>query len=222
MAIPKIIPPLIGAILGMVPVLVSTIIGIIPQLINAAVQLFMGIVEAIPQVIPAIVGALVSMGRQMIEGLVSGVTAMAKRVIGAIQDVVGGAIDFAKNLLNINSPSKVFRDIGVNTIMGMVVGMEKTAPQLERTFGVISDSLDSFYDQVYAAREMDMMLNLQTQMDPLNMGLQGQLAALTDLMTDIAEKDTFNIEKLEVTKEEGENLDVSLPNAIRKTAYMVG
>lgn len=221
-AIPKIIPPLISAILGMVPKLIGTIIGIIPQLIAAAVQLFMGIVQAIPQVIPAIVNALVSMGRQMIEGLISGVTAMAKRVIGVIQDVVGGAVNFAKGLLGIKSPSRVFRDIGVNTIMGMVVGMEKTAPQLERTFGVIGDSLESFYDQVYAAREMDMMLNLQTQMDPLNMGLQGQLAALTDLMTDIAEKDTFNIEKLEVTKEEGENLDVSLPNAIRKTAYMVG
>lgn len=221
-AIPKIIPPLISAIIGIVPKLVSTIIGIIPQLLNAAIQLFMGIAQAVPQVVPAVVNALVSLGTQMISGLVKGISSMVGKVIDAVKNVVGGAIDFAKGLLGIHSPSRVFRDIGVNTIQGMVVGLEKTAPVLERTMNLIGDSMEQFYDQVYAAREMDVMLNLQSQMGPITTGLSDQMAELTDLMTEIANKDTVNIEKLEVTKEDGEELDESLPNAIRAAAYLVG
>jgi phage-related protein len=184
----------------------------------------MGIVQAIPKVVPKIVSQLVSMGRDLIEGLARGIANAGNAVMNAIGNVVNGAVDWAKGLLGIKSPSRVFMGIGKFTIQGMINGMDQMKPQLERHMSMVADSLDSFYDQVYAAREFDTMMNLQTEMgiNSSNNGLAAEMAALNAQLAEIAEKDTVNIEKLEVTKEEGENLDESLPKAIRKSAYLVG
>jgi TP901 family phage tail tape measure protein len=223
-AVPKIIGQLIPAIINLIPTIIQTVISLIPQLVNAAVQLFMGIVQAIPKVVPKIVSQLVSMGRDLIEGLARGIANAGNAVMNAIGNVVNGAVDWAKGLLGIKSPSRVFMGIGKFTIQGMINGMDQMKPQLERQMSMVADSLDSFYDQVYAAREFDTMMNLQTEMgiNSSNNGLAAEMAALNAQLAEIAEKDTVNIEKLEVTKEEGENLDESLPKAIRKSAYLVG
>lgn len=222
-AIPMIIGKLVPAIIGLIPVIISTVLGLIPKLIDAAIKLFMGIVEAIPKVVPKIVDALISMGRDLIDGLAKGIGQAGDAVMNAIGNVVNGAVDWAKGLLGIKSPSRVFMGIGRFTIQGMIDGMERMKRPLENQFGMVADSLEGFYDQVYAAREFDTMVNLQTELGvSASSGLQAALDAMTAQLADIAEKDTFNIEKLEVTKEEGENLDESLPKAIRKTSYLVG
>ncbi|AVR56922.1 tape measure protein [Microbacterium phage Triscuit] len=221
-AIPVILPKLISAIIGMVPQLIGAIIGMVPQLISAGVQLFTSLKDSVSQAVPQVVSSLVRMGKDLIDGLARGIKNAGNAVMNAIGNVVNGAVDWAKGLLGIKSPSRVFKAIGNQTIQGMIIGIDGMRNGLRRSFDIVSDSLDTFYDQVYAAREFDVMMNLQSQMAPMQVGLGAQFDELNERLAEIAEKDTVNIEKLEVKKEEGENLDVSLPNAIRKTSYVVG
>ncbi|WP_106814264.1 phage tail protein [Microbacterium timonense] len=79
------------------------------------------------RVAAAVAGAgmwLYNTGRQIIEGLVLGITSMVYRIQKAITDTVGGAIEWAKDLLGIHSPSRVFAEIGSNTARGFAQGIE--------------------------------------------------------------------------------------------------
>ena len=51
---------------------------------------------------------------------------MATKVVDSVKGVVNGAIDGAKKLLGIHSPSRVFMEIGQYTGEGMAVGLENT------------------------------------------------------------------------------------------------
>ncbi len=68
--------------------------------------------------------SLADIGKAMIDGLVAGITGAAGAILSAMTGAVGGAIDGAKKLLGIASPSKVFAEIGVNTAEGMAQGVE--------------------------------------------------------------------------------------------------
>lgn len=80
--------------------------------------------------------SLADIGTAMIDGLVAGLTAAGSAVLGAMTGIVGGAVDAAKNLLGIASPSKVFAEIGMNTGEGMAQGVEATT-------GTVQGSLES-------------------------------------------------------------------------------
>ncbi len=70
---------------------------------------------------------LATVGHDIITGLVNGLLATGPAVLNAIGGIVTGAIDSAKHLLGIASPSKVFGEIGVNTGEGFTRGVDATA-----------------------------------------------------------------------------------------------
>ena len=67
---------------------------------------------------------LVQIGKSMIQGLINGIKSMGSSVVGAIGSVVKSAISSAKKALGINSPSRVFRQIGDDTGEGLVLGLK--------------------------------------------------------------------------------------------------
>ena len=69
---------------------------------------------------------LFSIGKNIIQGLINGIKNMATKVVDSVKGVVNGAIDGAKKLLGIHSPSRVFMEIGQYTGEGMAVGLENT------------------------------------------------------------------------------------------------
>ena len=79
---------------------------------------------------------LVAVGKAMIDGLVNGIAGGATAVLNAMKGVVDGAINGAKKLLGIASPSKVFAEIGMQTGAGMEQGVSGSA-------GGVRDSLES-------------------------------------------------------------------------------
>ena len=78
-------------------------------------------------------GRVVSIGSQIIQGLVNGITGAAGRVVDAIGGVVNDAIGWAKNLLGIASPSKVFKEIGDFTMQGFEVGIDESLGKVVET-----------------------------------------------------------------------------------------
>jgi len=72
-----------------------------------------------------IASALYGVGRDLIEGLLNGIRAMAGRIVDAVTGPIGDAVDGAKRLLGVSSPSRVFAMIGRHTVAGLVEGLER-------------------------------------------------------------------------------------------------
>ena len=64
-----------------------------------------------------------TLGHNLMVGFINGVAGLGQRLIDAVLGPVRGAIDGAKRLLGIHSPSRVFRQIGVYTGEGFVQGI---------------------------------------------------------------------------------------------------
>jgi phage-related protein len=77
--------------------------------------------------------ALVGVGRDLIRGMISGVSSMAGSIASKARSVVSGAISAAKSALGINSPSKVFAAIGRDTGRGFIQGLTGTASKIKAT-----------------------------------------------------------------------------------------
>lgn len=102
-------------------------IRITQQFIDRVVQFFADLPE---NAMDAAVG-MVRVGMQIIQGAINGISRMAGALRDAAMNAVRGAIDGAMESLGISSPSKVFMEIGVNTVKGMMVGLQKMAMPLE-------------------------------------------------------------------------------------------
>lgn len=71
---------------------------------------------------------MAQIGLDIVQGLASGIASAGGAVLAAITGVVGGAIDAAKSLLGIASPSKVFEVIGDDTATGYVKAVDASTP----------------------------------------------------------------------------------------------
>ena len=90
-------------------------------------------------------GRVVSIGSNIIQGLVNGITGAAGMVIDAIGGVVNDAIGWAKGLLGIASPSKVFAEIGDFTMQGMEEGINGGLKGVLKTVkNAATDVVDAF------------------------------------------------------------------------------
>jgi phage-related protein len=84
---------------------------------------------------------LYSAGRNVIQGMINGVKSMAGSLVSAAKGVVGGAVEGAKSLLGISSPSKVFAQIGRDTGAGFVKGLTGTEAQIKAAATKVSSSI---------------------------------------------------------------------------------
>ena len=142
-ALPLIIPPLVVAIIDLLPVIIDTLIDMLPELIDAAFELFTGLVTAVsdatpdimaaiggllPQMISTVMGfipAFFQAGFEIVSGLARGIIENGPRILGsAISNAIGGVVSGAKALLGINSPSKVFAEMGTNIGDGLIDGIK--------------------------------------------------------------------------------------------------
>lgn len=78
----------------------------------------------------SIPGQVASIGGNIIQGIVNGITRAAGKVKDAIGGAIGNAIDFAKHILGIASPSRVFREIGQYSMQGAALGVDDDADLL--------------------------------------------------------------------------------------------
>jgi hypothetical protein len=67
--------------------------------------------------------AFTSLGTQMVAGLVGGITAGAGAVRDAVSGLATGAVDTVRETLGIQSPSRVFEELGGHTAQGFEDGI---------------------------------------------------------------------------------------------------
>ena len=92
----------------------------------AGLEFAKSIAGAVASAVGAVTGAVASFvtaGADMVAGLVKGILSGGASVINAAKQIAQGAVNAAKSVLGIASPSKVFAAIGDNTGAGFVQGV---------------------------------------------------------------------------------------------------
>ncbi len=125
----------VGGALLMAPFLLLATIAV------GAVGLFVTALGYIPSILGAVWGAaqviwgrvtefaasFFSIGANIVQGIIDGVTAGAGALVDAVTNLGTTAYNTLKNTLGIHSPSKVFMDLGGHTAAGFALGVDKGA-----------------------------------------------------------------------------------------------
>lgn len=132
------IPAIIDAVIG-------SIIEAIPLFIEAGFTLFVALVENLPGIIGELVGAVIDIedallqelanlivkfediGGQIMQGLADGIVNAGDAVVSTAKGVLDKIPQGAKDLFQINSPSKLFEGYGEYLDMGLALGIESNA-----------------------------------------------------------------------------------------------
>lgn len=79
--------------------------------------------------VSGMVGRFVSVGRAIIDGLVSGIKAAPGKIWGALKGIIGGAWQKSKEFLGIASPSRLFATMGGHISSGLAMGIDRGGRQ---------------------------------------------------------------------------------------------
>lgn len=126
---------------------ISTVVGWVSQFARNATSAASQFASNLIKGLASIPDKVTSIGSNIIQGMVNGVTGAAGRLIDSVKGAVDDAINAAKNLLGIHSPSRVFRKIGQYTMQGAALGVDDDADVLLRSTdnamrGMISTAQD--------------------------------------------------------------------------------
>lgn len=123
--------------------MLSTVKTRITQLPRTVGQAFQNAVNSARRFI----SSAASVGANLISGFVNGVRSAAHRLISAVTGAVSNAINGAKRLLGIHSPSRVFKDIGINTMLGAAIGIENTSKKPLKAVESMADDMISTFNK---------------------------------------------------------------------------
>ena len=101
----------------------SAIRGAVGFVTSAASSIGSSIMSALS----SIPGQMASIGSNIVRGIANGISGAAGVVVDKLTGAVGGAIEAAKNLLGIHSPSRVFRKMFGYVMEGAALGIDDTA-----------------------------------------------------------------------------------------------
>lgn len=121
------------------------------------------------------VSSAINVGYNLIMGFVNGVRNAAGALIDAVGGAVRGAINWAKGLLGIHSPSRVFRQFGIYTDEGFIIGVNSKAGAVVKSVGNMAQgAIDAFTGK-------DLAGTLQGELNAVD----GQLGRLTGYDTSV-------------------------------------
>lgn len=84
---------------------------------------------------------LVSTGRNIVDGIRVGIIEKWNQFTGWLDGLVGGLIDEVLGWFGINSPSKVFAEIGEQLMAGLRVGIDDSAPEALKSLQNVTDEM---------------------------------------------------------------------------------
>jgi len=143
----KVLPMLVQAAFKLIIALVGGIIKMLPQLLEAGAKLVLELIKGLLSIVAEVVKAafsiggkiidefqkidLVEIGKNIIQGLIKGITGMAKNVKDAVVGVAKAIPDKIKTFLGIHSPSRVLMELGGFTGEGFAIGIGNMIGQVQ-------------------------------------------------------------------------------------------
>ena len=151
-------PQMLQAAITLMTSLIKSLLKHLPQIIEAGFKmvgdLAAGLIKNLPAIIKSIFSIaktiigelnkvdLITIGKQIIQGLISGIKSMVKSVGGAISSLCNDAVKAAKDALGIHSPSRVFKeDVGKWVGAGMAQGINDSAPEASKATADMCNSV---------------------------------------------------------------------------------
>lgn len=122
-AIIVIIPKVVDALLLLITSLLESLASHIPQIMEAGKKLLINFLEGIASMIPDVIQAGIDIVISLIDGLAQGIEENTPRIRDAFIHLFESLLKAVLVFLGINSPSKVFTDIGMNIIQGLINGI---------------------------------------------------------------------------------------------------
>lgn len=130
--IPAIIAAFVGGIASNIGPIIESGYNLLIQFANAIISNIGYLISQAPQLVQAVVSGIqnniyqiVQVGRNIIEGLWNGIGNAAGWLKSKIQGLAGDVVQWAKDVLGIKSPSRVFREqIGKNIGLGLAAGID--------------------------------------------------------------------------------------------------
>lgn len=114
-----------GRIWGVLSSAIGQAASFVGQMASKASQAGQQFASNIINTLSGIPGRVASIGGQIVSGIANGIRGAAGAVVSALGGVVNQAVEHAKSMLGIHSPSRVMRDlIGKNIPRGVAVGVE--------------------------------------------------------------------------------------------------
>lgn len=106
----------------------------------------LGIVRNLPGSIVSALGNLGNLlwgaGQDIVQGMINGVRSMGRSLLNAILNIIPGPIRrIVASTLGIGSPSKVFREFGVNVMEGLILGLQDQRRELARRMEEVADTV---------------------------------------------------------------------------------
>lgn len=116
---------LAGRVGGFLGSTISQAASFVGQMASKASQAGQQFMSNIVSTLSGIPGRVASIGGQIVSGIANGIRGAAGAVVSALGGVVNQAVEHAKSMLGIHSPSRVMRNlIGKNIARGVAVGIE--------------------------------------------------------------------------------------------------
>ena len=112
--------------------------------IKGAINWFKSLPDKIREAIGRAGTMLKDTGRNIIQGLIDGVTGMAGAMTGAIRRLIDKIPDAVKKLLGIHSPSRVFMGFGENIVAGLAIGVKETIPEAMSAMNSLVEGVNGF------------------------------------------------------------------------------
>lgn len=105
--------------------------------INGAASIGRTVSEIPGKVLSALGNAgtlLFSSGKDLIRGFINGIGSMGSALWDAAKNIASNAVDSIKSFLGIHSPSRVFRQIGMYSAQGLIIGLEDNTAKVEKAW----------------------------------------------------------------------------------------
>lgn len=158
-------------------------------------NLLEGLSEGVAELAPRLLGEMAAFGIAIIDGIIGGINSKGMEILSVLGDWVQAAINYAKSLLGIASPSRVFFEVGVSIGEGLIEGVRAKEGEVLDTIGSMlqgaSDlgSLGSGFEGVFKRQVLDPM---EGQLE----AVQGQLGTtgslIQELLTGLGLSDDLN------------------------------
>lgn len=147
------IPQLIDAVPGIITNLVESFYAMLPEIIGVGIEIVIAlasglvsnaghIIAAVPRLLETIVRGFLAavksywnIGKSIVDGIRQGIVEQWQRLKSDVSGLFTGLVDWIKKLLKINSPSRVFADIGQNMAAGIGDGWASTIGDINRQIG---------------------------------------------------------------------------------------
>ena len=140
------------------------------------------------------ISGAIDVGKDLILGFVKGVTGFAGKLIDAVGGAIKGAIKWAKGLLGIKSPSRLFKQFGVYTDQGYINGVDSKAEQVAKSVGNMAQgAINAFTDKDLSGTFQDELSSVDgalgslTAYDP-NVNFDGGILTVNQQPADITLK----------------------------------